>query len=373
MNAMKYAENASGTTWKIRRLSGTECLEAEGLWREVFREDSALFTDYYFSQKAAKNRGLVLEGEDGIRAMLYLTPEQMLAAGQHVESAYIVGVATKSEWRHRGYMAALLGQAYALLYKERMPFVFLMPASPDIYTPFGFTWIYDRPVWNSKTFRPERLKRMEEADAQRMADFASAFLKDKKSVYVLRDSAYYKQQIAELEAQNGCIFGAEDAKGALCGLWMYTCEEGTAELLEVLAEKDRRASVLSPVTEHKPAIMGRIICAETMLKLLRSSEPVEFVLQITDPLIGENNGSFICRLTPDRAVIERVKAEEKTAGAPSENAAWKEDPEKNAGFIKCISMDITQLTAVLFGALDAPETFPGSVRFLSPVWINEIV
>ena len=116
----------------IRFLKGGECLEAERLWRQVFTEDTAVFTDYYFSRKAAGNRGMILEGSEGIRAMLYLTPERMYAAGRPVDSAYIVGVATRPDCRHRGYMSALLRETLTLLYRESVPFAFLMPASPRI-------------------------------------------------------------------------------------------------------------------------------------------------------------------------------------------------------------------------------------------------
>lgn len=342
----------------LRLLSGRKCLEAEGLWREVFCEDSEAFTDYYFSQKADKNRGFVLEGPEGIRSMLYLTPEHMRVGGQDALSAYIVGVATRQDMRHRGYMRRLLEASFGLLLEEKMPFTFLMPASPDIYRPFGFTWIYDKPCWDAQHFQKDGLMVLTERDADRMAAFASSFLKGKKSVYVARDCAYYKQQVLELTAQEGCIFGAEDGAKNLQGLWMYTQEDGQPEFTEVLAEDALLETTCTPVVEKKPAIMARIICAERMLSFLRSDEPVRLTLRILDPLIKENNGVFFCQLTKQGAAVERLR----------EDAVLKAASEG-----QILNFDITELTAAIFGYGEAKAPFGAKVRPLSPVWINEIV
>ena len=207
---------------RLRWLEGEACLTARPLWEEVFSEDSAAFTEYYFTQKAVRNRGVVLEGEDGLRAMLYLTPEKLRVKGSTVDSAYIVGVATREQYRHRGYMSRLLRESMTALAREGMPFAFLMPASPDIYTPFGFVWIYDRPVWDAGTLRRDRLRALGADEADRTARFASDLLEKEKAVYVLRDAAYYRLQARELAAQNGCVLGYEEAgRGSFA--WRRCC------------------------------------------------------------------------------------------------------------------------------------------------------
>lgn len=337
---------------RLRHLAGRECLEAEALWREVFSEDTQLFTDYYFAHKAEKNRGLVLEGNEGIRAMLYLTPEAVAVGGQRVDSAYIVGVATKEKFRHRGYMAALLDETFRMLYAERMPFVFLMPASPDIYAPFQFTYIYEKPVWDCESMKRDRLIVLGDEDAERMVEFAQDFLEKEKNVYICRDSAYYKMQVLELAAQNGCIFGYEepDLPGRLQGLCMYTQEEGTPEILEVLARAETEKKFVRRREETEPVIMARILHLPAMLELLRTKEgEADFVLAVRDPLIEKNNGRFLCRVNTAGAVI-----------TPCED-----QPE--------LEMTIEELTAILFGYRKAAEGSLSKVRLFSPVWINEIV
>ena len=159
----------------IRLLKGGECLEAERLWRQVFTEDTAVLRITIFRGRAAGNRGMILEGSEGIRAMLYLTPERMYAAGRPVDSAYIVGGGHPSGLQAQGiYVRASARDTDAAL-SGSVPFAFLMPASPRIYEPFGFSWIYDRPVWDGASFDPSALRRWRPGMRREWACLRSAF------------------------------------------------------------------------------------------------------------------------------------------------------------------------------------------------------
>lgn len=369
---MSGAAGADGC--RLRLLEKEACLEAEALWREVFCEDTEAFTDYYFSHKAQQNRGLVLEGEDGIRAMLYLTPERMRIGGLEAKSAYVVGVATRERYRHRGYMAALLMEAYRMLYREGMPFIFLMPASPDIYTPFGFSYIYERPCWDAGSLKKERLTVLEAKDAERMADFARQFLEREKEVYVCRDRSYYITQLLEAGAQNGCIYGYEadavfaqasgqetengsDAQkaykggGRLKGLCVYTCEEGRPEITEVLADLETEPEFVIRKAETEPVIMARIVCLKKLLSMMRSKERLSVILEVEDAMISENNGIFRCRICKDGTLVE----------------------ECSRDTVPDARLDIAELTAVLFGYRRPQAASLQALPAFSPVWINEIV
>lgn len=55
-------------------MEGEECISLRPLWEEVFWEDSKEFTDYYFEEKAARNRAYALRiGKDCV-SMLHLSP-----------------------------------------------------------------------------------------------------------------------------------------------------------------------------------------------------------------------------------------------------------------------------------------------------------
>ena len=339
---------------RVRLLEGEACLEARALWQEVFSEDSEAFTEYYFARKARENRGLVLEGPEGIRAMLYLTPERMRVMGEPLASAYLVGVATREHFRHRGYMARLLQEAAKLLWQEKMPFVFLLPASPAIYTPFGFTYISDRPVWDATLLKKEKLTRMGERDADRLAAFAGAFLEAHKGVYVIHDEAYYIRQAAELAAQNGCIYGLEK-DGALQGICMYTCEDHVPEILEVLALPETEAEFFPRKRETQPAIMARLVCAQAFLSLLRSREEQKVAIALSDPMLPENNGVYLCHMGPEKTEVTRLEGREIQSRVP------------------LLSVDAPSLTAAAFGYGSAADRIGLGATPLSPVWIQEIV
>ena len=116
----------------INKITGDLCKTARVLWEEVFYEDSEQFTDYYFENKAEKNVGYVI-GKEPYDAMMFRTPYQLQIGQVRLEISYIVGVATRKEYRHRGYMRNLLLHSFREMYQEKNPFTFLMPANPAIY------------------------------------------------------------------------------------------------------------------------------------------------------------------------------------------------------------------------------------------------
>lgn len=134
---------------EVKKLTGEACKKTRTLWEEVFSEDTKQFTDYYFENKAPQNIAYVI-GEEPFHAMMFRTPYTLKLWEQKREISYLVGVATKKEFRHKGYMTALLIKAFQEMYREKNPFTFLMPANPAIYEPFDFTYVYSRPIWKLK-------------------------------------------------------------------------------------------------------------------------------------------------------------------------------------------------------------------------------
>ena len=98
---------------EIKKIVDEACKTARSLWEEVFYEDSVQFTDYYFENKAEKNIGYVI-GEAPYDAMMFRTPYTLQIGDARKEISYIVGVATREECRHRGYMRKLLTRSLRL-------------------------------------------------------------------------------------------------------------------------------------------------------------------------------------------------------------------------------------------------------------------
>ncbi|MGN0307456.1 MAG: GNAT family N-acetyltransferase [Lachnospiraceae bacterium] len=335
---------------EVRRLTGEACKNTRNLWEGVFQEDSPEFVDYYYENKAAGNIAYVA-GEEPYEAMLFRTPYPVQIQDKLKTISYIVGVATREEYRHKGRMTALLMTAMEEMYRERLPFTFLMPANPAIYEPFDFVYVYERPQWSFweeefplRVLEPimgtetallqgeeevnhlsieesgslkagSRLYSMsgrctgEEVTCrlcEQLAEFANEQLAKKHKIYVKRNAKYYKRQLKELQAQNGDIFLLEK-DGKLQGFFLYAREGKEIALQELLERDDGSFPFIRMKEEKKPIIMARIVHLEEMMKLVRSPENKAVLIDIDDPLLAENEGLYLWELTPYGSRVTRQK------------------------------------------------------------------
>lgn len=323
---------------QINRITGDECKTTKPLWEEVFYEDSEKFTNYYFENKADKNIGYVI-GNYPYDAMMFRTPYCMQIGEEKREISYLVGVATRKEHRHKGYMRALLTKSMEDMYQEKQPFTFLMPANPAIYTPFDFSYVYERDEWKiaieeacdegRKKVSEEKNNFMEDTKSiegfhgiyavsemvekvpqypiyENLAKFANAILRKKYQIYVHRDASYYEMQLKESLAQNGDIFVLFQ-EGVIKAFYLYGKEGEEVYIQEVLEEQEGSLRFLQKQDVKKPIIMARIIHAEEMMKLVRDKEEKEIVLQLEDALIEANNGVFKWKLSPFGSSVERLE------------------------------------------------------------------
>lgn len=297
---------------KINKIAGEECKLARSLWEEVFPEDSIQFTDYYFEHKASKNIGYVI-GHAPYDSMLFRTPYVVQIGEEKRELSYIVGVATRKEHRHKGYMRGLLAEAMKEMYEEKQPFTFLMPANPAIYEPFGFRYVYERDEWKlTETLNgihgiKELQKKMPQYPVlEQLADFANRILKEKYRIYVYRDVAYYEMLLKELEAQNGDIYVFFE-KGSIKAYFLYAKEEDKVFIQEVLQEDGVSLECLQKQQYKKPIIMARIVHLEEMMRLVRSEKPREVILKVEDKLIPDNNGVFRWKISQEGSQVFRLE------------------------------------------------------------------
>lgn len=314
-------------------LNKEECKTARALWEEVFFEDSVQFTDYYFENKAEKNVGYVI-GQVPYDAMMFRTPYTLQIGENLREISYIVGVATREECRHRGYMRKLLKHSFREMYKEKMPFTFLMPANPAIYEPFDFKYIYERDVWELRepgrvidiletltsqetdnNTKPEGLYSVRSLCRQEpqipilhlLAEFANQYLREHYNIYVHRDASYYEMQLKELEAQNGDIYVLFE-QGEIKAFFLYAKEGDEIFLQEVIEKEEGKLEFLQKAEKKKPIIMARIIHLEEMVKLVCSKEKKTVVIEIKDDLIPENAGIYRWEMTLRGSEVTKIRS-----------------------------------------------------------------
>lgn len=347
---------------KINRIVGEECKTTRPLWEDVFYEDSQKFTEYYFENKAEKNIGYVI-GQAPYDAMMFRTPYPLIVEGKQLELSYIVGVATRKECRHRGYMRELLMHSFREMYEEKQPFAFLMPANPEIYKPFDFQYVYDREDWKLKDPEKQNWKDVYSVAKirrqmpnypimERLAEFANRYLEKHYSIYVHRDAEYYELQLKESLAQNGDIYVLFE-QGDLKAFFLYAKEGEEIFLQEVIEEKEGILSFLQKAEKKKPIIMARIIHLEEMMKLVRSKENKSIIIQIEDELLAENAGIYQWDMTPKGSNIVKIQS---FVGESKADAVEVKAAERMT-IVPDVSMHIKDF----------------ATKFLKGVFINEIV
>lgn len=399
----------------IRYLDDREKQACRELWEEAFPEDSKEFDDYYFRDKLRDNRILALVGEDeprkeekkpggtgedlGVDAMIHLNPYSLMVRGFCWQVDYLVGVATRREKRHKGYMRRLLLQMMKDMRQEQMPFCFLMPADEAIYRPFGFTYIYRQKefvrgegweqakerrqgTWKGRKrqgrnepqeimleaaslgedglWKLGRLIPQEESEEYRVrleeaAQWMDHWLGNHYQVYAKRDMAYLDRLISELSSENGTLdILYHKGKIAAMESWWGRAER-EQRLLYGEAPYVKTTDGLG-----KPAIMARIISPEAFAPVIRLKEKrdcgdsCEILLFIQDPLIEKNQGLWVWHLDRKTSWLEKTKED-------------KFSPE--------LALTIDELTAWWFGyhIPTAAEPYRQRIDTLRDVFLDEIV
>ena len=366
----------------IRYLNEGERQRSRELWEEAFPEDSRSFDDYYFAEKLKDNRILVREEEGQIAAMIQMNPYRIQAAGRQWQVDYLVGVATRSTCRHRGYMRSLLLKMMADMREEGMPFCFLMPADKAIYRPFGFTYIYRQPFYQLKPdCRLEETELIPWKDSvagsrylTEAAAWMNQWIEDRYEVFAVRDPAYVRRLLKELTSENGSFRLLHD-QGQLVGMISeWGLEKREQRLLYC------REAYMQEAEFPKPTIMARIITPEVFVRPIRlkreyPGEAAVIYLRLSDPLIAENDGWWEWHLNRERSWMERVcRAEEISV---SKGMAGSRGSVEEAAEKACHELELTveELTAWLFG-YQVPEQakeLEAVVRPLQGVFLDEIV
>lgn len=235
-----------------RYLSSEERCKSRPLYEMIFSEDTKRFVDYYYQYKIRDNDILVIEEDEQLVSMLHLNPYRMIVNGYEMDSNYIVAVATLKDYRHRGYMRALLEKALCDMAEQNMPFTFLMPASESIYAPFDFVWICPH---------TELSPRVVQMDAEGQ----NRYLESRYQMFCKRDVRYMENLAAEKKAEEGEVY-----------------------------------------TGQIPPYMARITDVCQMLRLVNSEQERSVYLHIKDNIVEKNNGYFLWEVSAKRSEINKM-------------------------------------------------------------------
>lgn len=252
---------------EIHKLSRDEKPGTRRLYEEVFSEDSSAFVDYYYTEKTKDNVIYGATEDQELQAMLHLNPYMLSVNGSERRAHYIVAVATRKEYRGRGYMAALLRHALRDMYEAGETFTFLMPAAEQIYLPHDFRTVYEQERrYYGQEHTEEGYEPLTEADCRELACAANKYLSEDCQVFAIRDAAYYERLIKEYGSDGGRL--------------MLLRKEGEIADCRIFTPDGER---------ERPKIMVRIVDVRRMLMAVRVKELMAACFQITDPVIEENN------------------------------------------------------------------------------------
>ena len=247
----------------------TEKKDTKKLYKEIFSEDSDSFVDYYYNNKVIDNKILTKCVNDQVVAMLHMNPYEIMIDGRKHYCYYLVAVATKEEYRHRGYMRELMNQAVAIAEMEETSYIYLMPANPDIYRPFGFEFITE-PMRSQVIVEIEEWEHWKDSQSgtlfinaenceelvpqllEQMVQFAMHYLQKQYDCYTCPSVSHYEDLFAQAISEDGglCILYDEKMKiKAFC--FYYKGKE--VELFEVLGH------IPFKKTKEVPEIMVRPI------------------------------------------------------------------------------------------------------------------
>ena len=341
---------------QIRYLEQKDKTATRALYESAFPSDGKGFVDYYYQEKIRDNRILVLKEEGHIRSMLHLNPYAVSVRGRCYPSEYIVAVATDAAYRHRGYMRKLLERTLADMNREGKPFVYLMPAAEAIYLPFGFRTVSSQvscePVMTGDSGLSAR--EATEHDVSRLAAFDEKYLLPGYDIVTARDAAYYQRLLAEQRSEGGCIRIFEQ-DGKISG--------------HVICDRTEEVTYRDPVflpgcggimrtaaKEKPPLIMIRITCLERMVEQITSSEPVELILEVEDPIVADQAGVFRWSLNSGTSSVQ----------ACSERPEWKVTIEELGEFLFGVKKAKVWESEPVFCKLRAIQPFRS-------IYIQEIV
>lgn len=277
---------------EARKLKKREYDKAKELYTEVFSTDSQGFIDYYFTEKTKDNDIYGLFDENQLVSMIHLNPYELVIAGSKGPIHYIVAVATKKEYRSRGYMGILLKKIMNDLRKQGEVMTYLMPVAEAIYAPYDFYTVYEK-HWDyyqdeTQFERGASISKLSVTDIDELVEIKNAALASQCQIYIYRNRIYYERLIKEYAADGGKL------------------------LLESVDEKPKRVhlDVANPeLIDSK--FMVRILNVEKLLSHVTATGSLSLYFCLTDEYVEENEGIYILTTTKDYALqVSRNNQEE---------------------------------------------------------------
>ncbi|ROR26284.1 putative acetyltransferase [Mobilisporobacter senegalensis] len=283
------------------------------LWKLCFG-DTREYMDNYFAWRLKENQILSLYSDEAMTSMIHLNPYPLILSGKEIQTNYIVGVATRPEYRKQGLMRKLLTKALEDMYEEGHEFTWLMPASDKIYLPFDFRYIYEQQrrkitinkdnasVWSeekesdvqaaairglgNKEYQDKidqsdiYIKVLDSSNSKeitRLISFVNKVLDKTQEIFAKRDEHYYKRLQADMESAGGNVLIVYNDK-RIIGCVSYMLEGNYAEITESVIRKKYTRQIVETVVK---AIAAKWTDKKDSIKNDKNTDEVKDNLEIT--------------------------------------------------------------------------------------------
>ncbi|SHI99928.1 GNAT family N-acetyltransferase [Parasporobacterium paucivorans] len=300
----------------IRYLQESEKRLSRPLYEEVFG-DTEKFTDFYYNTRVGGNAILADMQDGSVVSMLHRCPRSLTINGKEVESEYVFAVATSLEHRRSGRMGALMRRALCDMNSAGLPLAYLAPVDYKVYLPYGFACVYSAYGCMEKNKYVEatgyNLVAAQEADIEELVGFSDKLLHENLRMYSSRNFEYYSNMIQQLEAENGFLAILKNNQG-ICA-YGYLSNDESLQISEFVCLPMARDAYISAVCnrmgcheiringvlfpwdgcEDQPKVMARVIRPEALTSYIRTKEKINLCLKLNDPVIRENNNTFIIK------------------------------------------------------------------------------
>jgi len=358
---------------------GNEFTAIRRLWSQSFGEEEP-WTSWYFSNhyKATQTWIGVESGE--VVAQVHMLPYLLFLRGAWRETVYFVGVCVEEKLRGKGIGRELLATAIAELRRKGTGISILQPRWPVFYRQLGWDFCYSRKKYSlplsvvqqllievaiGVSWTPDTLS------PGIFADIYEKFVQERHG-FAKRDKNDWQLLLADHRGDGGKT-GLVSCDGKACAYVFYKVVGETLYLREMtwtdyekvdptlkhlLVQFEKKGltqlewddpsnepvSVLSAIANKEPFLMGRLTNVQVVLETMEYPPElsVNLVLELSDPLVEENQGRFLWQIEQGRGRLVKQSV------SPI-------DPITDSLKTDLISIDIASISQLYFGQKSVRE------------------
>lgn len=220
------------------------------LWQSAFG-DTAETVETFFALCFSPENTLVAETDGGVRAALYLLDSALYTKEKTFRASYIYAAATEKAYRKKGLMRALLQYAKNLCSQRGVDFLFLTPATEDLFAYYGKCGFF--PAFAKTEYTATR------AELSAAADSATHLQVCKASVPAARETAL--QGVPHIVwGENACrfqqylekTFGVQSVY-TNSGFAVFETENGICTVSEFCASPQNAPALFSELLKNSTA------------------------------------------------------------------------------------------------------------------------